>query len=183
MNLLFPYAYIAYIAAWVIFQAYWRLSSRHKKRDAFNINPSQGASLRLGIMVLVLVLLILGFFFTDASVVRNSALRIIGTITMLIGFGLAVWSKKQLGESWGLPMAKVTDGDLITSGPYRFFRHPIYVGVWLAMVGTALATNWHLLIIPLVCAVDFVHSAVNEERTLTQKFPKAYPAYRSRTIF
>lgn len=168
--------------AWVIFQTYWRVTSPGSKPKSTEFGPSQAASIRFGIMLLVLVLLILGFFFTDSSVIRDPAMRIAGSVVMLLGFGLAVWSKKQLGASWGLPMAKVNDAELITSGPYRIFRHPIYVGVWIAMVGTAMATNWHLLVIPLACGIDFVYSAYNEERLLLQKFPNKYPAYRNRTI-
>jgi protein-S-isoprenylcysteine O-methyltransferase Ste14 len=44
------------------------------------------------------------------------------------------------------PMSLKVDPDLVTTGPYRTIRHPIYSGIILAMVGTAVAVSWYWLI-------------------------------------
>ena len=71
---------------------------------------------------------------------------------------------------------------LVTSGPYRFTRNPMYVSMAALYMGGALALNalWPLLLLPLVLVV--VDRAVirREERYLTRAFGKEYDAYRSR---
>jgi protein-S-isoprenylcysteine O-methyltransferase Ste14 len=78
-------------------------------------------------------------------------------------------------------MTEKAEPALVTSGPYRFVRHPIYSGLLLAVLGTALATNVIGLVIVAVLGGYFYYSASVEERNLTATFPTAYPAYRART--
>jgi protein-S-isoprenylcysteine O-methyltransferase Ste14 len=70
---------------------------------------------------------------------------------------------------------------LVTSGPYHLVRHPIYSGILIAGVGTAVGLNWLWLIVVLLAGVYFVYSATVEERFLTEQFPDAYPAYKQAT--
>jgi protein-S-isoprenylcysteine O-methyltransferase Ste14 len=59
--------------------------------------------------------------------------------------------------------------------------HPIYSGLLLGILGTALATNLIGLIVVLVLGCYFYCSASVKERNLTRTFPPAYPAYRTAT--
>jgi protein-S-isoprenylcysteine O-methyltransferase Ste14 len=70
---------------------------------------------------------------------------------------------------------------LVTSGPYRFVRHPIYSGLLLGLIGTALATDLLGLIVAVVLTAYFYYSASVEEKNLVARFPTAYPAYRTAT--
>jgi protein-S-isoprenylcysteine O-methyltransferase Ste14 len=78
-------------------------------------------------------------------------------------------------------MTQKAQPELVTSGPYRFVRHPIYSGLLLAVLGTALATNLIGLIIFAVLGGYFYCSASVEEKNLTAAFPTAYTAYQART--
>jgi len=69
----------------------------------------------------------------------------------------------------------------VTSGPYRLVRHPIYSGILLAGVGTAVALRWSWIVAPVLAGIYFVYAATVEERYLTQQFPDDYPAYRRST--
>jgi protein-S-isoprenylcysteine O-methyltransferase Ste14 len=80
-----------------------------------------------------------------------------------------------------MPMTKKAEPELVTSGPYRFVRHPIYSGILLGLLGTALAINLYLLIAFGAGLAYCVYSARVEERWLTASFPSAYPAYRTHT--
>jgi protein-S-isoprenylcysteine O-methyltransferase Ste14 len=80
-----------------------------------------------------------------------------------------------------MPMTEKAEPELVTSGPYRFVRHPIYSGLLLALLGTALAINLFGLIVVVVLGAFFYYSASVEERNLTTSFPTAYPAYRAAT--
>jgi protein-S-isoprenylcysteine O-methyltransferase Ste14 len=97
------------------------------------------------------------------------------------GLGLAIWARVHLGRNWGMPMTERVEPELITSGPYRHIRHPIYTGLLLGMFGTALATNLIGLVIAAVLSGVFYYAARVEERNMIAAFPTAYPAYRAST--
>ena len=70
---------------------------------------------------------------------------------------------------------------LVTSGPYQLVRHPIYTGILVAGIGTAVALSWSWLIAVALAGIYFVYSAAIEEHNLTEQFPDAYPQYRRST--
>ena len=70
---------------------------------------------------------------------------------------------------------------MVTSGPYRLVRHPIYSGILVAGLGTALALSWQWLVAVILAGVYFVYSATVEERYLIEQFPDSYPQLRRST--
>ena len=78
-------------------------------------------------------------------------------------------------------MSQKDGPDLVTSGPYRLVRHPIYSGILVAGVGTTVALNRLWLIVIGLVGIYFVYSATVEERYLTEQFPDAYPTYKRST--
>ena len=78
-------------------------------------------------------------------------------------------------------MTQKDEPELVTSGPYRLVRHPIYSGILLATVGTAVALSWLWLTVVALAAIYFIYSATVEERYLAEQFPEDYPAYRRST--
>jgi protein-S-isoprenylcysteine O-methyltransferase Ste14 len=78
-------------------------------------------------------------------------------------------------------MSQKDEPELVTSGPYRLVRHPIYSGLLAGLLGTALVTNLIGLIIAAILTAYFYYCASVEERDLTATFPTAYPAYQART--
>jgi Phospholipid methyltransferase len=73
--------------------------------------------------------------------VDSPVLGAIGAVVFASGIALAIWARVQLGQNWGMPMTQKAEPELVTSGPYRFVRHPIYSGLLAALLGTALVTN------------------------------------------
>ena len=71
--------------------------------------------------------------------------------------------------------------ELITSGPYRVVRHPIYSGILLAMLGSALVvgTSWFLAV--AFFAAYFAYCAKTEEQLIMRQFPHEYSQYKKRT--
>jgi len=63
----------------------------------------------------------------------------IGTILVFAGLALAVWARWHLGRNWSGAVVVKQGHTLTRTGPYRRVRHPIYSGVLLALLGTALA--------------------------------------------
>ena len=108
-------------------------------------------------------------------------LGVVGAVVFACGLLLAVWARIHLGRNWGMPMSQKDEPELVTDGPYRFVRHPIYTGILLGMVGTGLAISLWWLIACVLIGAYFLYSAHVEEGNLMQTFPTQYPPYRART--
>ena len=80
-----------------------------------------------------------------------------------------------------MPMTQKIDPELVTTGPYRTIRHPIYTGIILAMIGTAIAVSLYAFIPVVVLGAYFIHSARTEERYLAGQFPDTYLPYQRST--
>jgi protein-S-isoprenylcysteine O-methyltransferase Ste14 len=78
-------------------------------------------------------------------------------------------------------MTQRDEPELVTRGPYRFVRHPIYTGILAGILGTSVATNFFGLIALVAIGAYFVYSARVEERLMTDTFPGTYPTYKSKT--
>jgi protein-S-isoprenylcysteine O-methyltransferase Ste14 len=166
----------AVIVAWIVFWIYWLAS-------AFGAKEGRGARRRIplnGVTALAVVLL-LRLFRGGSLAVHSPVLGAVGAVIFAAGIATAVWARVHLGRNWGMPMTEKAEPELVTSGPYRLVRHPIYTGLLAALLGTALVTNLLGLIIVAVLVAYFYYCASVEERNLTATFPLAYPAYRSTT--
>jgi protein-S-isoprenylcysteine O-methyltransferase Ste14 len=163
---------------WATFWVYWLVAAFSMKRG--HVPWSRELRIRVLVVVLAVVLLRLGAF-------RGHGLNTdpwragLGLVLFALGLGLAIWARVNIGRNWGSPMSQKDDPELVTSGPYRLVRHPIYSGIMFAGVGTAVALSWWWLIAVALGAVYFVYSATVEERNLTEQFPAAYPVYRRST--
>jgi len=167
---------IAIAIAWIIFWVYWLAS-------AFGVKEGRASRRRVplnGLSALA-VILILRAFRGGSLAVHSPVLGAIGAVVFASGVALAIWARVCLGRNWGMPMTQKAEPELVTSGPYRFVRHPIYSGLLAALLGTALASNLGGLIIVAVLGGYFYYSASVEEKNLTATFPNAYPAYRINT--
>jgi protein-S-isoprenylcysteine O-methyltransferase Ste14 len=109
-------------------------------------------------------------------------LRWVGIAIGAAAGALFVWTLPTLGKNLTDTVVTRRDHSLVTTGPYRFVRHPFYVAVALAMLGNALAAaNWFLLV---GGAAVFTLLAVRtriEEAELVARFGSAYGAYMRRT--
>jgi protein-S-isoprenylcysteine O-methyltransferase Ste14 len=113
--------------------------------------------------------------------VHSPLLGAIGAVVFASGIALAIWARIHLGRNWGMPMTQKAEPELVTSGPYRLVRHPIYSGLLLGLLGTALVNNLIGLIIVAILGAYFYYCASIEETNLSRTFPTAYPAYRTTT--
>jgi protein-S-isoprenylcysteine O-methyltransferase Ste14 len=69
----------------------------------------------------------------------------------------------------------------VTTGPYRYIRHPIYSGIILATIGTAIAISIYWIVAVVLLGAYFVYSATVEERIMGRLFPDSYPRYNRST--
>jgi protein-S-isoprenylcysteine O-methyltransferase Ste14 len=160
---------------WAVFLLYWLVAAVVAKRGS-----RRRRALPPGLFIAAAFLLVR--LLRPGSVpVDSRVLQVAGATLLLSGLGVAVWARIHIGRNWGMPMTEKDAPELVTSGPYRLVRHPIYSGLLLAVLGTSLVINIDLLIAFGVMVAYFVYSALVEERLLTTSFPTAYPSYRART--
>jgi protein-S-isoprenylcysteine O-methyltransferase Ste14 len=108
----------------------------------------------------------------------SPSLETIATVLIIIGSVGAVAALSQLGRSFSL-MAETRK--LVTTGPYRFVRHPLYLTEEIAIVGLFMqfASAWTTLLLAVQIAFQ-LRRMHNEESVLTASFPE-YVAYRRNT--
>jgi protein-S-isoprenylcysteine O-methyltransferase Ste14 len=163
---------------WVVFWLYWIAVSLGVK--AGRSRWTRFAGVRV-VAVLIILLLVRLRVLKGHTVTHDPWLQAVGLAIFLLGLALAVWARVYLGRNWGMPMSEKVDPELVTTGPYRAIRHPIYSGIILAMVGTAVAVSVYWLIAVILVGVYFTYSAVMEERYMAGLFPDAYPRYKQST--
>ena len=163
-------------SAWGVFWLYWLLAAVGAKRGARSSRriPATG-------LLFLVAFVLTRVFNAHTLAVHSLILQIVGTVLFAAGLALAVWARIYLGRNWGMPMTKKEEPELVTSGPYRYVRHPIYSGLLLAVLGTALATNLYLLIAVVLAGAYFIYSATVEERLMTDSFPAQYGTYKAAT--
>jgi protein-S-isoprenylcysteine O-methyltransferase Ste14 len=128
--------------------------------------------------------------------------RFLTRFRVALGFGLAafvLWLARPEWATWGAGAAVAACGELLrlwaaghleksrevtTSGPYRFVRHPLYmgtslIGIGLAMASTSLAVA---VIIGLYMGLTLSAARRSEEAHLREKFGDAYDAYVERRV-
>lgn len=170
-----------FVAGWVGFWLYWLAAAAGAKHRIPQTRSLTGVGLRIGTVVLVLLLLRTRVLRSNAGALDVPSLQAVGLALFVAGLGIAVWARLHLGRNWGMPMSEAEDPELVTTGPYRSIRHPIYSGVILAMIGTGLAIGLYWLIGAAATAAYFIYSATVEERTMARLFPTAYPPYKRST--
>lgn len=106
----------------------------------------------------------------------------LGIAVMALGLALRVFSILWLGRMFTRVVQIVPGHRLITSGPYRFVRHPSYSGLLLFFLGTGLALGSWLSVAAMVLipAVGIAYRIIVEERTLLTEFGDEYRAYMGR---
>ena len=172
------------VGGWLVFIAYWFVSAFFAKRSVRRRGRWFGAfavrvELVIGFIVLVRFPWVRSHLRWQPALASFSPW--IGAALTLAGIGLAVWARVHLGRNWGQPQTLRQDHELVTSGPYRRLRHPIYTGIILALLGTALACGSLLFILPVGVGAFFVYSIYVEERDMRAQFPDTYDAYCART--
>jgi protein-S-isoprenylcysteine O-methyltransferase Ste14 len=111
------------------------------------------------------------------------AIQTLGVIAVASGMWLVVWSYVKLMRYRTGLMASSATSHLVTSGPYRFSRNPVYLGYTLAMMGAGLFTGNLWLVIGTIATVVVTHAWIvrSEEKHLLARFGFEFECYCRRT--
>jgi protein-S-isoprenylcysteine O-methyltransferase Ste14 len=108
--------------------------------------------------------------------------RVFGLAVGLAGAALLIWASVLLGRFLLHEAAVREDHALVVSGPYRFVRHPVYMGYLALLFGSGLATlNLCLLLLWPVSLLGILIQAASEEQLLRARFGHDYEHYANRT--
>ena len=109
-------------------------------------------------------------------------MRVLGILLVLVGAAttLSAVGFFRRARTSLVPIRPSTT--LVSTGPYRFTRNPMYLGLAVVYVGIAcwLGTLWPLLLLPVVLVLVGSLVIAREERYLEAKFGEEYRAYRAR---
>jgi protein-S-isoprenylcysteine O-methyltransferase Ste14 len=112
----------------------------------------------------------------------SRALHGLGASLVAAGLLLAIWARLKLGGNWSGMVTLKEGHEIVRTGPYRWIRHPIYSGLLLALIGSAVALGqWRGPVAVLLVAAAFWGRIRLEERRLGEHFGPAYAAYRRTT--
>jgi protein-S-isoprenylcysteine O-methyltransferase Ste14 len=106
----------------------------------------------------------------------------VGYALILAGLGLAFSAVSQFMRAHTTVDPHGSVNEIVTSGPYRFSRNPIYLGFVCLLVGFPFifGSYWGLILIPLFVILMNALVIQREEAYLEKKFGEAYTSYKSR---
>ena len=170
---------------WVVWLLYWVVSAWGVRRN--QRGESYGQRLTTSLLLAVGVFLIFARnsalpvldrrFVPDSLTIKTAAL-----VLIVAGLGISVWARRHIGQFWSARVMLKEDHQLIQSGPYARVRHPIYSGILLALIGTALFVGeWRAPLGVLIFFAGHWWKALREEALLAGQFGASYEEYRRRT--
>ena len=172
-------------ALWIAWLLYWFLGALRVRRNERGESLSQRLRTTLvlaaGAYLIFAPVTPLGplnaRFVPDAMGTRGVALAV-----LVVGLSITVWARRHIGQFWSARVMLKEGHELIQTGPYARVRHPIYSGIFLAMLGTALFVGeWRALLGTAVFFVGHWAKARREESLLASQFGPTYEDYRQRT--
>lgn len=108
--------------------------------------------------------------------------RWIGVGLGILSIGLVYWVFSSIGTGITPTVATRTDHKLVTAGPYRWVRHPLYTAGTLLMIAFGMmADNWFIVILGALAPFLLATRVPNEEAHLIEKFGDEYRRYMTRT--
>jgi protein-S-isoprenylcysteine O-methyltransferase Ste14 len=170
-------------SAWSLWAVIWIVLSRGVKKA---VRQESVASRALHILPLAAAALLLaadwsGTWLASPLLPRAPWMAPAGALVTAAGLVFALWARLTIGTNWSGTVTVKESHALIQTGPYALARHPIYTGLLLAFIGTAIAIDaWRGVVAFLLAAGSFLRKMQTEEAFMVDTFGAAYVSYRAR---
>jgi protein-S-isoprenylcysteine O-methyltransferase Ste14 len=103
----------------------------------------------------------------------------VGVTLVIAGLLFSVWARIVLGDNWSASVTLKQHHEIVRTGPYRWIRHPIYTGLVLAFLGSAVARGeWRGMLAFVIVVIALWRKLRLEERWLEEFFGADYANYR-----
>jgi protein-S-isoprenylcysteine O-methyltransferase Ste14 len=169
---------------WITWLVYWWISARDVKVTRWR-EPLGSQLLHRVPMILAALLLaaprLLPQAFRRQILPAGVLVPTLGVVLIAVGLGFSVWARRHLGRNWSSRVVVKQDHALIRTGPYSRLRHPIYTGLLLAFLGTAMTLGEARAFLAFVLLlISFAIKSQAEEARMRETFPE-YEQYRRET--
>ncbi|HVP96378.1 isoprenylcysteine carboxylmethyltransferase family protein [Methanoregula sp.] len=173
---------LLFALVWIVFYAYWLISA-WQTRSPVKRTQSRLSFLMYGVIWVVIGLLFVSWISPELVAARLVPAGLIFTLAGLLitvaGLAFAVWARVHLGSNWSARPTIRTEHTLTRTGPYRYVRHPIYSGILLGLLGTAIGIGYFIIFAcVLILLAGFVIKFRMEEKYLEEEFGEEYARYR-----
>ena len=169
---------------WWIWGAYWLVSAIKVKKTKSSESRGQRISHLLPLGICFLLLFSKGWDFlllNERLWPETEWIEYLGNALNLTGLLFSFWARLHLGKNWSATVTLKEGHQLITSGPYRLVRNPIYTGILWAMVGDSICLGKSRGPLAVIMAsVAFIKKLQREERFLSSEFGAEFLKYKSR---
>ena len=173
------------VYCWGVFVLVGIIASAMSAKRAKERQSWVGRAVTVGFVVVTFLLLagVINVWGLNTPIWQGTpVLRIIGDVVTVAGLVTAAWARLSLGGNWSATITFKEGHELVERGPYRFVRHPMYSGVLLMILGTAVVAGRISGFVALVIFFLAVWQKLRQEEALLMKhFPDAYRQYMSRT--
>ena len=160
-------------------QMYFRRG--RKAHDGVRIEE-RGIWMAVGLWVASLCVYPLGFEWFDQKIALPEWTKWMGLAGMAMSIPLSVWVYASLGEYFSARLELRSDHMIVTSGPYRFVRHPMYAVLFLCAIGATLASANMIIAIASATLITAMSLRIKkEESMLVQHFGASYERYMQYT--
>ena len=173
----------------IIVSAAYRARATKQGGDSFDVIKKEGVSVAIPLRVIGLSLTVscLLFIFYPAAIAFAALHQYdwfftTGIILCVISFPFIIWTFQSLGKNITETVQARKTSELVTTGIYKFLRHPIYTTTFFYNCGLALiAANWLIGIITVLLFVFLIIRTSSEEKILIEKYGDNYRDYMKRT--
>lgn len=166
-------------AAWITLAVVWLVGAFTTKKTV-RAQPGRNRVVYVTLVLLGALLFNVRFGFLAMRVLpATAALAFTGLALTIAGVAFTIWARFYLGSNWsGRPTIK-EGHTLIRSGPYAVVRHPIYSGISLGLLGTAIAQGkLGALVGTVFVLIAFKVKSRLEEAFMTEQFGPKYLNYK-----
>ncbi len=167
--------------AWIVTAVLWVLASFISK-PTVRVQSAASRAVQAGLLIAV-YLLLFGYWRVGPlawRILPDSPLVVyVGVALTLAGMAFALWARFFLGGNWSMNVTVKENHQLVRSGPYAIVRHPIYSGLLLAILGTAIAeAEVRGLVAVILALIGWRMKSRVEESFMACQFGSEYAQYK-----
>lgn len=168
---------------WACLVIFWILSSSAK--EAEKKEHSKYRFIVLAFYIAAALLLFTDYFKSGTLIFsKNHVLRLSGVIVAYAGLVLAIWARIVLGKNWSGRISAKKGHELIDHGPYQVVRNPIYSGILLAFIGTAITSGYITAYIAVILMLTgMIIKLKREEIFMGNEFNKQFYQYTQKVKY
>lgn len=115
-------------------------------------------------------------------IIQGQHIKVIGLLLLTLFLAFSIWARIILGRNWSGAIQKVQGQRLVTKGPYKYIRNPIYTGIIGGFIGTFITIGTLASFIGMLLSVAiYILKIIKEENFLVDTFGNEYVEYKKRT--